>query len=174
MGSLLPPNRTALEHALEQVSARLSDLPVPIGDLWNPQRCPEALLPWLAWAVSVVRWDADWPPDTKRAVIAHSAEMHRLNGTRAAVRGALDDVGAVYDLEENPGGAHHTLAIEIHNSASIHTPALAALRRQLDSVMRASVHFTLSLNAGWDAAIPVAAGIGAATVADFRCEVNVS
>ena len=43
--TLLPPNATALERALASVIARISDVPVPIGDLWNPARCPAPLLP---------------------------------------------------------------------------------------------------------------------------------
>jgi len=59
--SLLPPNATALEHAADAAMARIADVNVPIRDLWNPDLCPEALLPWLAWALSVEPWDADWP-----------------------------------------------------------------------------------------------------------------
>ena len=53
MSDLLPPNRTKLEQALERATARLGAVPVPIKDLWNPWRCPVALLPWLAWSLSV-------------------------------------------------------------------------------------------------------------------------
>jgi P2-related tail formation protein len=52
-GSLLPPNVSGLERALEQASARVGDIPVPIDPLWNPATCPARLLPWLAWALSV-------------------------------------------------------------------------------------------------------------------------
>ena len=50
---LLPANATPLERALAETTARLSDVAVPIRDLWSPENCPTELLPWLAWALSV-------------------------------------------------------------------------------------------------------------------------
>lgn len=87
--TLLPPNATALERALASVIARISDVPVPIGDLWNPARCPAPLLPWLAWALSVDEWDNSWTEEVQRAVIAASVEIHRHKGTIWAMRHAL-------------------------------------------------------------------------------------
>jgi len=55
--NLLPPNATQAERALSQaIVAR--PLPVDITALWDADRCPAALLPWLAWALSVVEWKA--------------------------------------------------------------------------------------------------------------------
>lgn len=62
MISLLPPNATELERALELlIDARIGDISTPLRDLWSAENCPEALLPWLAWALSVDQWSADWP-----------------------------------------------------------------------------------------------------------------
>ncbi|TKA96910.1 phage tail protein I, partial [Cereibacter changlensis] len=57
MTSILPPNATKAERAFEAALAALCDLPVPVGQLWSPETCPAALLPWLAWALSVDDWD---------------------------------------------------------------------------------------------------------------------
>jgi phage tail P2-like protein len=98
--TLLPPNATALERAVEAAQARLSDVPVPVDTLWDPWRCPSALLPWLAWAWSVDEWDAGWPEEIKRRVIAAAPEVHRLKGTRAAVERALKAIGVIADIAE--------------------------------------------------------------------------
>ena len=93
MSDLLPPNRTPLEAALDRTTSRLGDVPVPIKDLWSPNRCPVALLPWLAWALSVDEWDSDWPEARKREAIAASIEFHRYKGTVWSVREALRRIG---------------------------------------------------------------------------------
>ena len=48
MGSLLPPNTSALERAAANVCAY--DIPLYLADLYDPSTCPAAVLPWLAWA----------------------------------------------------------------------------------------------------------------------------
>ena len=91
MNSLLPPNATPLERALEagvclppQVDA--AELAAVIAD---PMAAPAQLLPWLAWGESVDAWDADWSEADKRAAIADSIAMHRIKGTRASVETVL-------------------------------------------------------------------------------------
>lgn len=90
---LLPPNATPAERALAGATARITDVPVPVGDLWDPWACPAALLPWLAWALSVDEWDPEWPEATRREVVARSVELHRHKGTVWSVRQALRSAG---------------------------------------------------------------------------------
>lgn len=93
MSSLLPVNSTALERALEQ-TGRLDHLsPEVIRSLWNPATCPEDLLPWLAWALSVDFWEDTWPLERQRAVIAGSIAWHRKKGTPWALKEALAAMG---------------------------------------------------------------------------------
>lgn len=94
MSSLLPPNATPQEIALDETTARIGAVPVPIKTLWNPETCPVDLLPWLAWALSVDYWDPTWSEETKRAVVAESMEYHRRKGTPWAVEHALLRAGA--------------------------------------------------------------------------------
>ncbi|MGS4945207.1 phage tail protein I, partial [Meridianimarinicoccus sp. RP-17] len=68
--SLLPPNATPVERGFEAAGARITALPVPVRDTWNPATCPATLLPWLAWALSVDNWDPTWTEGQQRAVIA--------------------------------------------------------------------------------------------------------
>lgn len=89
MSNLLPPNATGAEKALAETIARMSDIPVPVKDLWNTETCPSAVLPWLAWALSVDIWDPDWTEDRKREEIAESVDVHRRKGTVSSLRQAI-------------------------------------------------------------------------------------
>lgn len=104
MPDLLPPNATPQERALSLATDRLPD--VPIRTLWSPQTCPEAQLPWLAWALSVDEWDSTWPVETKRQVIAASVEQHRQKGTIGALRRALQKLGYEVIIDERTGTAY--------------------------------------------------------------------
>jgi phage tail P2-like protein len=93
MNSLLPPNASPQERAIEQSAERLGAVDVPVGKLWDPKSCPVSLLPWLAWALSVDEWRSDWPESTKRAVVAASLGVHAHKGTVWALRRALEAAG---------------------------------------------------------------------------------
>ncbi len=93
MTDLLPSNSTATERAISDAMAREAAIATPANLMWDPARCPEAYLPWLAWAASVDHWDADWPAAEKRAAIAASADWHRIKGTPASIAIALADLG---------------------------------------------------------------------------------
>lgn len=86
---LLPSNASDLEIALDQATARIGDVPVPIRDLHDPQRTPSAFMPWLAWAWSIDYWDETWSEAQKRAAIAQAYWLHRRKGTLAGVKGAV-------------------------------------------------------------------------------------
>lgn len=67
--SLLPPSASNFMRCAEAVGTRITDIPVDLNTLWSPDTCPVHLLPYLAWAFSVDRWDRNWPEETKRQVI---------------------------------------------------------------------------------------------------------
>ena len=103
---LLPPNATPLEKACEQAMAVYGDARDPgVADVWRPDTCPPALLPWLAWALSIRQWDANWPVEVQRQAIADALAVHRLTGTRRVVEDVLDALGAEYTLTEQRRGA---------------------------------------------------------------------
>lgn len=87
--TVLPPASTALEKALEQVAARLTDLPAPVRDVWSPTTCPVSHLPWLGWGVAISHWKTSWSEETRRAAIADAIPYHRRKGSRAAVEEVL-------------------------------------------------------------------------------------
>ena len=175
IATLLPPNAGAVERALEAAAAiRHGDHDeIAVRDLWRPADCPRAALPWLAWALLVRRWDPAWPEELKRRVIARAISDHRIEGTPAAIRRALDDVGAVYELEERPGGAAHTIAITIQNSRTL-TSVYAALPAQIRAVKRLSVHERITATEGFEARPPAGAGLGAVAIARFEAPSPVS
>jgi phage tail P2-like protein len=100
---LLPPNSTSQERALSKTTARVGDVPMQIKQVWNPQTCPAGILPWLAWAMSVDEWDANWTEQQKRDAIAASVQVHRTKGTIGAVRRALQALGYEVLVNENTG-----------------------------------------------------------------------
>lgn len=88
---LLPPNASPLERALSLAPATsLDDVPVAIDTIWNPATCPVALLPWLAWGLSIDLWDSAWSEAEKRAAIADAIQFQRRKGTPASLRTVLD------------------------------------------------------------------------------------
>lgn len=93
LSSILPPNASIAELALERaISAAGPDLS-DIETLMNPQTCPAPLLGWLAWSLSVETWGADWAEEDRRAAIASSISIHRRKGTVGAVKRALSAAG---------------------------------------------------------------------------------
>lgn len=164
--SLLPPNSTSFERALE--SAVKLDCPVAIEQLWDPESCPVALLPWLAWALSVDTWDAAWPEAIQRRVIANSPAVHRAKGTRAAVQAALDGLMVKAGIVEwwQPGGSGvaGTFVVRAYASArwtdgaALLTPELiAAIRAMVTAIAPVSRPFTLQVGIATGATIGAAA-----------------
>lgn len=100
MNSLLPNNATPQEEALDLTTARIGGVDVPNRSIWNPATCPADVLPWLAWAFSVDRWDAAWTIEQKRAIVAASLFVHKRKGTPAAVKEVVDLIFGGGDVVE--------------------------------------------------------------------------
>lgn len=99
--NLLPPNSSQFERALDALEAdALAAIPVPVGDVWSPARCPAALLPWLGWGLSIDIWDSNWNEAERRAAIGSAIEDQRRKGTRAALRRALDRIDPLIEITE--------------------------------------------------------------------------
>ena len=112
--SLLPPNATRFERALEAGAARIVDVEAP-ADIDDPLQCPVELLPWLAWGLSVDIWDADWSEADKRAAVAGSIALHRRKGTPLSVKtvlGRFDQLAQLTEWHEaRPSRTPHTFDI---------------------------------------------------------------
>lgn len=114
---LLPPNATPLERAAVEALAEIQRVPVPLRQLWHPATCPAHLLPYLAWAYSVDRWDPAWSTAAKREVIATSFFVHRKKGTISALRRVVEPLGYLLEVTEwwqtEPQGDPGTFALRI-------------------------------------------------------------
>lgn len=97
---LLPVGSSALEIAAAHACAGLSEIAIPLRQLWDADRCPIALLPYLAWAWSVDRWDESWSEATKRAVIKTAFYVHKHKGTIAALRRVFEPLGYLIRIIE--------------------------------------------------------------------------
>ena len=165
MTSLLPPNATPFERALEAVTARIGDISAPIDTLLDPQRISGEWLPWLAWALSVDMWDSAWPDAVKRDAVAQSIALHRIKGTRqsvAAVLARFDELARIIEWHEaTPRAQPHTFEIHLPVAGGAHaTAAFAdAIVREVSRVKPLREHFTLLQ--GFSAAV----GIGVQAVA---------
>ncbi|WP_137681172.1 phage tail protein I [Aurantiacibacter suaedae] len=118
MTSLLPPNAVALERALEQlVDARIGAIDVPLRDLWSAENCPEDLLPWLAWALSIDQWSSDWPLHIRRARVASAIAIQSIKGTTQSVIDVVDSFGGAVVVREwfevDPPAAPHTFSLSV-------------------------------------------------------------
>lgn len=151
--TLLPPNATPLETAIAAtMAARLDALACDLRALWNPQTCPEPLLPWLAATVAVEQWSDAWPLSLRRARIASAIAIHRAKGTAQAVQDVIAAYGGTFHLTEwwqtTPPGPPHTFALSVAIGGAIAAPAaelITAMTADIDRVKPARAHYTLSV-----------------------------
>jgi hypothetical protein len=92
--TLLPPNHTPFEEALDLTGARIDELAVEIPKLVRPWGIPSSHLPWLAWGLSVDLWEQDWSEEKHRALAAKSLPMHARKGTQASIAEHIRIMGA--------------------------------------------------------------------------------
>lgn len=92
---LLPNNRTAFELAVSQVGAERRSLPTHlVSSVWSPDNCPEHLLGWLAWQLSVDIWDENWPETTKRSACRKALLLHRVKTTLGGIKAHVSQAGS--------------------------------------------------------------------------------
>lgn len=158
MSDLLPPNATTQERSLALSAGRVSAVPSPLRDLWNPATCPIEILPWLAWTLSVDTWDSTWPENIKRAVVASSVEVARLKGTRKAVSEALRSLGAgtvlVEWFQKSPVGTPHTFTVNIV-SADVSLAMQAAMVSEIDRTKPLRSHYDIVFGVATEGSINV-------------------
>lgn len=97
---LLPLGSTLLEKRAAEILKSAVENPIVIADLINPDKCPVHLLPYLAWAFSVDKWDENWSEEVKRIAIKQSFFIHKRKGTINAVRRVVEPIGYLIELKE--------------------------------------------------------------------------
>lgn len=134
MRSLLPLNSTPLERAIEATFAETTL--IPLRTLYNPDTCPVHLLPHLAWAWSVDRWDPAWPEPVKRAAIKASFYIHKHKGTIGALRRVVEPLGYLIEVLEwwqtVPEGVPGTFALKV---GVLDTGITEEMYRELDRLI---------------------------------------
>lgn len=115
--SLLPSNATQLERLAAEGLAEIKRVPIRIRELHDPNTCGADLLPYLAWARSVDRWDETWLIEIKRKVIDSSYYAHAHKGTIGALRRVIEPIGYIVEVVEwfndSPPAAPGTFRLEI-------------------------------------------------------------
>lgn len=147
MSELLPPSSTPLERALADTVAKVSTLPTPARDLWNPDTCPVELLPWLAWAFSLDDWDVTWTESQQRAAVKASYSVHRYKGTIGSVKDALQALGLGVQVQEwfnqIPAGDPYTykLLLEV-NQYGVSLAQLETIQAVVENAKNLRSHMT--------------------------------
>lgn len=158
---LLPPAQTRLEAALGRSMPAVGLTPEIIATLWNPWAIPPALLPWLAWALSVDEWEDAWSDAAKRQSIADSIAIHKRKGTVWAVKRAIGVTGYRATLTEawqtEPPGVPHTFRVDVEiGDRGLDDAALASIERRIDAAKPERSHYDVRLIARSDCAVHAA------------------
>lgn len=147
MSELLPPSSTPLERALADTVAKVSTVPTPARDLWNPDTCPVELLPWLAWAFSLDDWDVTWTEAQQRTAVKASYSVHRYKGTIGSVKDALQALGLGVQVQEwfnqIPAGDPYTykLLLEV-NQYGVSLAQLETIQAVVENAKNLRSHMT--------------------------------
>lgn len=151
--ALVPSNHRLREHALAEALTPLKAIdPVSIETVWHAWRSPAALLPFLAYAVSVDFWDDSWDEIRKRQVIADSPAYHRRKGTAKAVWDAARATGRETMIVEwhnfMPERRRGTFRVTLElrdGEAAIEAEEIALVRRLIASAKPKSRAFSLEI-----------------------------
>ncbi|QLN50737.1 phage tail protein I [Klebsiella grimontii] len=134
---------SVLEQRAAEACAVISDLSVPLRDLWNPWKCPVKFLPYLAWAFSVDRWEETWSEVEKRQEISDAFWIHQRKGTISAIRFVIEKMGYSISIDEwwqvaDPAGTFR-LEVDI-NDIGLTPSMLSDLNRLIDETKPVSRH----------------------------------
>lgn len=172
MSDLLPPNATGAERALSLAIERHAAMPAPLRDVWDADTCPEHLLAWLAWALTVDEWDGSWSEEQKRAVIKASINVHRIKGTIGAVSQALSALVYTARVQEwfnqIPFGEPYTFRalIEVRQSGVVQG-AMQSLPRLIQQTKNLRSHLdaiALSVTTSCESSLAAVVGVGSEIV----------
>ncbi|HHT5248334.1 TPA: phage tail protein I [Klebsiella michiganensis] len=141
--SLMATGSSVLEQRAAAACAVISDLSVPLRDLWNPWKCPVKFLPYLAWAFSVDRWEETWTEVEKRQEISDAFWIHQRKGTISAIRFVIEKMGYSISIDEwwqvaDPAGTFR-LEVDI-NDIGLTPSMLSDLNRLIDETKPVSRH----------------------------------
>ncbi|MBA4087367.1 MAG: phage tail protein I [Novosphingobium sp.] len=185
MTSLLPPNATGAERALEQAMRAGIDLSA-VGTLWNPETCPPDVLPFLAWGLAISHWDSTWSEAQKRAAVAGAIPFHQIKGTHAAVEQILARFHPLLSIvewwEANPRRSPHTFEVRAPagpggiDASFLTNETAEAIIRDVAAAKPLRAHFDFVFSLETQATLWMAGGFmpGTTTRADYSAELDES
>jgi phage tail P2-like protein len=181
--TLLPPNATAAERALEEAMRATIDF-AAVGTLWDPATCPAEVLPFLGWGLAISHWDTDWTVAEKRAAVAAAVAFHKIKGTRAAVEQALARFSPLFSIvewwETTPRGRPHSFQVRANvleiDPDFLTTATTDAIIRDVAAAkpLRAHFDFVQSLEAQALVYLNAAGTAGAMMRADYDARHDIS
>lgn len=145
--ALLPPGASRLARQAAEICAAAEAVNFDYSDLWNADKCPEALLPFLAWALSVDYWEESWSEARKRMAIKAAFASHRQKGTIVALKRIIEPFGFLTELKEwfqtQPQGVAGTFSLTIEVSETgLNEQTYNELVRLINDVKPVSRHLT--------------------------------
>ena len=163
--SLLPPNATTPELALEAATTRIDAIKTDIRALWSPDDCPEELLPWLAWSLSLDSWSAGWSETVKRARVRAAIAIARRKGTAESVASVVESFGGAVTLREwwqdGGTGVPHTfdlvLTLASMNGRAATAAFVDAVIAEVERTKPVRSHFTFTQGIATGAGLELAA-----------------
>lgn len=164
MARLTPISAGAFARAMDEIlDERITGLTLPILDVFDPDKCPLALLPWLAYHLSLTHWSSAWPESVQRRVLREARKILRQRGTRAGVQRQLEAYGSAVRIvewwEDDPVGTPGTWRVDVLLSEDVATDVAAQ-----DEIAQA-VRRTAPLTRPWtiDVGVPMDASTLVAT-----------
>ncbi|WP_194094667.1 phage tail protein I [Marivivens aquimaris] len=149
---ILPTSIGPVARVIERaIVAHLASTTV-LTTLYDPQKAPAEVLPWLGWAIGIDWWSSDWSESERRDVIERATLIHRRKGTPWAIREAmrvmgfpkvrifedyslnLYDGGTARDGSSNRAGVDHWADYRITVQTTVTIARAEHIRRVLASI----------------------------------------
>lgn len=141
-------NQTPIMLTLEQVMRMFEQLPIEdLNNFWNPLKCREDLLPYLASQLGVTNWDNTWGITQKRQVCLNAILVSKHKGTVGALKRALASLGFSTEVIEwfNNNGTPMTAEVILHETDVIYNQQqYTVIYEVISDVKRLAVHIVFS------------------------------
>jgi phage tail P2-like protein len=152
--TLLPPNKSPLEAALDLGFAKLLErIDPPFPELMDPQRTPVEFLPYLAADRGVSEWSPTAPEAEKRLTVALAWPTKRQAGTRKALENAVKGLQLTPKVtawfEQTPPGPPYSFTVRAFSQLPYSEEIDARLDRRIADAR--SERDTVSVSVGLSA-----------------------
>lgn len=181
--TLLPPNATAAERAIEDAMLARIDIGA-LNGFKVPADCPVEMLPFLAAELEISHWNPAWTEAEKRAAIAGATAFHKRKGTRGAVEEVLarfhPALGIREWFETSPPRPAHTFEVrapagEIPASfLTLETTQAIIADVAAAKPLRAHFDFVQSLDTRLSVYLTASGATGAMSRADYSAQHDTS